>query len=139
MDPQMQLIKDYFTGGGVRGQVDGNRIVLDNIVLGEFDIASRQIKISQQSQDGNYSKAFMLYTILQLTGMSIYRRLRDSAKVRFQQASGTSDEERVRAVFADAYADYAVYGGEFGFVTNQETTSFMQDLFDEEKLEGLLD
>src|SRR3989338_11470322 len=121
MDPLIQLIKTYFTGGGVRGKVlNSGRIVLDDVVLGEFDPASREVKIRPQSPDGDYSKALMAYTLYQAIGISVYRRLGGPAKARLVQVLGTVDEESIMGIFANAYADYAVYKEEFGLVTNQE-------------------
>jgi len=138
MDPKIQLIKDYFTGGGVRGQVDGNRVSLDGVILGEYDPVSREIRMSKRSPVDNL-EALESYTLLQLMGMTIFRGLRDSARVRLGQVLQTTDERRINDVFVSAYADYAVYRGEFGLVENEELTSFMQDLFDEEKMKELTD
>ena len=66
-------------------------------------------------------------------------QLRKSAKLRLVQALQVTDERRLVEVFVNAFAEYAIYREEFGLVENEELTSLMQDLFDEEKLDEFVE
>jgi len=139
MNQGMQDIKDYIFGGGILGKPIGNEVVLDDIILGDYNPISRKINTYEPPPHIHNPRALMGYTFFQLIGIITYGRLREYARIKVQEALGTADDEEARQIFIHAYAEYAVYREEFGFATNPKMTSLMQDLFDEEKLKELLD
>lgn len=139
MNRDMQNIKDYITGGGVLGKVIGNQIVLDKIVLANFDPISRKIDTYEPPPHIHNPKELMGYTSCQVLGIITHGRLGEHARIRLQEALEIPDEEEARRTFVHAFAEYVVYGEEYDFATNPKMTSLMQDLFDKEKLKELLD
>ena len=106
----IQTIKNYISGGNPIGKVVGDKVVLKDIVLGELDANSKFLKSFRGHKGYQQPLGLMFYTLLQLSGISVYNNLPETSKSEIREVMGLPDDESTKRAYAYHYAVYAVYG-----------------------------